>query len=153
MSVTRKRKPALNLSEFLPYRLSILANKISKTLSSLYAEQFNLAIPEWRIMAVLGQYPSISADEICKRTEMDKVTVSRSISKLLEKKYITRMFSKDDRRRSILKLSKRGNNIYTQIIPLALDYEANITAVLSKAELNSLDKIIGKLDSNLETLK
>ena len=57
-------------------------------------------------MAVLGQQPGLSADEVCSETEMDKVPVSRAVSKLLKKGLLKRDFSGDDRRRSILHLSE-----------------------------------------------
>ena len=52
-----RQNPGLNLKEFLPYRLSIVTNRISASFARLYSEKFNLSIPEWRVMAVLGQQP------------------------------------------------------------------------------------------------
>ena len=44
----------LRLEHFLPYRLSILTNKISASIADTYRGKFGLSITEWRIMAVLG---------------------------------------------------------------------------------------------------
>ena len=51
----------LELSEFLPYRLSILSNLVSSAIASEYAAQFNLSISGWRIMASVALTPDISA--------------------------------------------------------------------------------------------
>ena len=74
----------LKLEEFLPYRFSILAKRLSDTLAREYADRFGLTIPEWRVMAVLGHDGDLSASGICDRTLMDKVTVSRAVARLVE---------------------------------------------------------------------
>ena len=140
-----KQSPELNLKEFLPYRLSIVTNRISASFARLYSEKFNLSIPEWRVMAVLGQQPGLSADEVCGETEMDKVPVSRAVSKLLDKGLLKRNFSGQDRRRSILNLSEAGYGIYAQIVPLALCYEAELKTVLTAEEQSQLERLLDKL--------
>ena len=40
-----KQNPGLNLKEFLPYRLSIVTNRISASFARLYSDKFNLSIP------------------------------------------------------------------------------------------------------------
>ena len=150
MSISNPK--ALNLKEFLPYRLSVVTNKISRNLGKLYSHRFNLSIAEWRVMAVLGQDSDLSADEVCDKTEMDKVTVSRAVTKLLGKKQIVRKFSDKDRRRSMLRLSRSGYAIYAQIVPLAISYENNLLAGLSKREQQQLDKLLDKLNQQAMNL-
>jgi DNA-binding MarR family transcriptional regulator len=140
-----KPKP-LNLKEFLPYRLSIVTNKVSRNLGNMYSDKFDLSIAEWRVMAVLGQDKDLSADEVCLNTEMDKVTVSRAVTKLLDKKHIERQFSDQDRRRSMLRLSGSGYAVYTQIVPLAREYEERLLEGLSKQEQQQLNRLLDKLN-------
>lgn len=142
-----KQNPSLNLKEFLPYQLSIVTNRISASFARLYSEKFNLSIPEWRVMAVLGQQPGLSADEVCGETEMDKVPVSRAVSKLLDKGLLNRELSGRDRRRSILSLSEAGYGMYAQIVPLALAYEEELKATLTAAEQSQLETLLDKLSS------
>ena len=97
-------------------------------------------------MAVLGQSPDLSADEVCRETEMDKVSVSRAVTRLLEKKHLLRKFSEQDRRRSMLRLSRSGYSIYTQIVPLAGTFEAELLNTLSAREQVQLDKLLNKLN-------
>src|SRR5690606_18058778 len=53
----------LDLEQFLPYRLSVLSNRLSSAIAKIYADRFSLAMTEWRVMAVLGRYPDVSANE------------------------------------------------------------------------------------------
>ena len=89
----------LILENFLPYRLSILSNTVSSTVARVYDKRFNLSIPEWRVIAILGRFPGLSAVEVAERTLMDKVAVSRAVSKLIKNGRIDREFADADRRR------------------------------------------------------
>ena len=110
----------LILEDFLPYRLSILSNTISTMIAQIYEERFGLSIPEWRVIAILGRFPGLSAVEVAERTLMDKVAVSRAVTKLVKNGRIDREFADADRRRSILNLSEEGRRVHDEIAPLAL---------------------------------
>src|SRR5471030_719714 len=81
----------LDLDRFMPYRLSVLTNRVSHAIARHYSQRFSLSIPEWRDMAVLGQTPGLSAREVAARTAMDKVQVSRAVASLLRAKRIARV--------------------------------------------------------------
>ncbi len=135
----------LELEHFLPYRLSILSNRISQTISGLYGQRFGLAVTEWRIMAVLGRYPELSAGEVAERTAMDKVAVSRALARLLERGLVQRDTHGDDRRRSVLELSPVGYTVYDEVAPMALECERRLLAGLDENDRAQLDLLIAKL--------
>ena len=142
----------LNLKAFLPYRLSVLTNMISRNLGNMYSERFDLSIAEWRVMAVLGQDSDISADAVCAHTEMDKVSVSRAVTKLLDKQYIDRKFSTEDRRRSILRLSRSGYAVYTKVVPIVRQYEKTLFQGLSKTELDQFNRLLDKINHRARSI-
>jgi DNA-binding MarR family transcriptional regulator len=135
----------LVLEQFLPYRLSILSNTVSNAIAREYRDLFGLSIPEWRMMAVLGRFGSLSASGVCGRTAMDKVTVSRAATRLIEQKLIKRETDSNDRRRSILKLTARGAHTHQKIVPIAHGRESELAAVLTEKERRSLDTLLAKL--------
>jgi len=139
----------LKLNEFLPYRLSVLSNRMSRGISDRYAVQFNLTVAEWRTLAILGETPEISASEVVERTAMDKVAISRAVKSLLACERIERHFSEHDKRRSVLALSRQGAEIYEQIVPVALSYEKMILDELSTDDRRTLDKILAQLNNKL----
>ncbi|KAF1688540.1 MarR family winged helix-turn-helix transcriptional regulator [Pseudoxanthomonas taiwanensis] len=144
-SSARQGHTQLDLEHFLPYRLSVLSNRVSQTIADLYQQRFGLAITEWRVMAVLGRYPGLSANEVAERTAMDKVAVSRAVARLLERGLITRDIHADDRRRSVLALSEVGYSVYDEIVPMALGCEAKLVAALDEEERAALDRLLRKL--------
>ncbi|MGB5489431.1 MAG: MarR family transcriptional regulator [Woeseiaceae bacterium] len=135
----------LILEEFLPYRLAILSHTVSTTIAQVYEQRFSLSIPEWRVIAILGRYPGLSAVEVAERTFMDKVAVSRAVTKLLKNRRIDRQFADADRRRSILNLSEEGRRVHDQVAPLALQFERDLLEGLSEDETSTLDTIVERL--------
>lgn len=138
---------ALRLDDFVPYRLSALTNTISGTLARRYASRFGVSIPQWRVMAVLGESPGRSVNELAARTRMDKVSVSRAVAALVRSGRVLRRSDPADGRRRALRLSARGREIYRQIVPLAQHYQAELLARLDRAERRNLDRLIGHLDA------
>ena len=136
---------ALDLAQFLPYRLSVASNRMSGAIAGAYSKRFDLTIPEWRVMAVLGGAEGLSAGEVAQRTAMDKVQVSRAIARLVATKRVARMADADDARVTRLSLSARGRAIYDEIAPLALSLEDVLLGALTPSERVSLDKILTKL--------
>ena len=142
----------LDLEHFLPYRLSVLSNRISQTIAETYSERFGIAITEWRVIAVLGREPGLSANGVAERTAMDKVAVSRTIARLLERHLVQRDTHGDDRRRSVLELSEAGYGIYDEVVPLALARERALLAHFSDDDRRLLDGLLGKLSLGLQDL-
>ncbi|MBA3563135.1 MAG: MarR family transcriptional regulator [Gammaproteobacteria bacterium] len=141
----RKNVNSLKLEDFLPYRLSVLSNTVSSAIAGAYAERFHLSVPEWRVLAILGRYSGISAGEVAERGAMDKVAVSRAVSRLLAAGRIKRSFANADRRRSILELTKRGRAVYSKITPLARRYEAALLEGLTDTERARFEAVLDKL--------
>ena len=137
----------LKLAEFLPYRLSVLSNTISRSIAEIYDREFGLNIWQWRVMAVVGETSGVSATDVAERTAMDKVAVSRAVSGLIELGYLIREASQIDARRSVLALTKQGQSIYRQIVPLALDYEKDLLKGIEKHELDALQNTLSQLAS------
>jgi len=147
-----RREGVLVLEAFLPYRLSILSNTVSGRIAKSYAERFSLTVPEWRVMAVLGRFPGLTAGEVTERTAMDKVQVSRAVAGLLRSKRIERRVVDGDRRARHLFLTGEGRGVYSEIVPLALDYERRLAASLSANERGLLEKLLAKLTTAAGTL-
>jgi DNA-binding MarR family transcriptional regulator len=145
-------KAELNLDTFLPYRLSVLSNRVSDAIARQYSERFDLSIPEWRIIAVLGQTPNLSAGDVARRTAMDKVQVSRAVTSLVRSRRLARSGDSDDARISRLSLTAKGRAIYDEVAPLALRLERLLLSSLSVQERNTLDNLMHKLDRQVSLL-
>ena len=137
---------ALELERFLPYRLSVLSNRISDAIAREYSQRFALGVTEWRVMAVLGRWPGLSASDVARRTAMDKVAVSRAVARLLDAGRLLREAHGDDRRRSVLRLSPAGQAIHDEVVPQALDFERRVLEGVDPAERALLFRLLDRLD-------
>ena len=137
---------ALELEHFLPYRLSVLSNRISDAIAREYSQRFALGVTEWRVMAVLGRWPGLSASQVAQRTAMDKVAVSRAVARLLESGWLSRSADSDDRRRSLLHLSPAGQAIHDEVVPQALEFERRLLDGVDPAERALLFRLLDRLD-------
>ncbi len=138
----------LQLDLFVPYRLVILANTVSRAFGHYYAERFDLTIPEWRVMAILGPVGTeedICANTLVGRTGMDKVQVSRAVARMHQSGLMDRATDPNDRRRSVLRLTEKGAAMYREIAPAALAFEDELLETLSTEEQITLDHLITKL--------
>ena len=135
----------LILENFLPYRLAVLSNTVSTTVARAYDKRFNVSIPEWRVIAVLGRFPGLSAVEVAARTLMDMVAVSRAVTKLIKNGRIDREFADADKRRSILNLSEEGKKLHDEIAALALQFERDLLQGFSSEEMDNLNSIMERL--------
>ena len=141
---------ALVLGEFLPYRLSVLSNRVSGAIADLYAERFAINIPQWRVMAVLGEQPGLTATELTTLTAMDKVAVTRAVKSLVAAGRVRRQASATDGRAAHLKLTAKGDRLYERIAPLALAFERTVLEELSERERKQLDSILAKLSKRID---
>lgn len=139
----------LLLERFLPYRLSVLSNLVSGRIAAHYSQRFGLGIPEWRVLAVLAQEPGLSAAEVAERTAMDKVAVSRAVAALQRSGRLERATDARDRRRSRLRLSAAGADVYRQVVPVARRLEHDLLDALAPDDRAALDRILRALQSKV----
>jgi DNA-binding MarR family transcriptional regulator len=144
---------ALELENFLPYRLSVLAQLVSESLHDLYAGPFDLSVTQWRVMAALGRFAPLTASDVGQRIVMDKVAVSRAVAALMKRRLVERATDRHDRRRATLRLSARGRALHARIVPLALAYEARLSEALSAEERRSFDDLSDRLFARARHLR
>ncbi|MET0232850.1 MAG: MarR family winged helix-turn-helix transcriptional regulator [Rhodanobacteraceae bacterium] len=137
----------LELERFLPYRLSILSNRVSQAIAREYTDRFNLSMTEWRVIAVLARFngDGMSAREVADRTAMDKVAVSRALARLTASGRVSRSTHGGDKRRSVLRLTAKGWKIHDTVAPRARAHERELLGHLTADERKMLTQILDKL--------
>ena len=146
----KRRVATLRLDHFIPYKLSVLAAKVSLRLAREYEQAVGLQLPEARVMAVLGSFSPVSSNAVVQHTSMDKATVSRAISRLLHLGLMTRVPDPRDRRLLILSFTPRGRRCYARLTRIARKWESWFVARLSAAEHARLKRSLTKLTERLE---
>ncbi len=148
--VTNNAMAKLQLEQFLPYRLNRIASAVSQDFRSVYGPHHDLTIPEWRVLATLGQFEQMSAKEIGRHSAMHKTKVSRAVRALEERRWLKRRESEEDRREEILTLTALGLKVYRDIIPKAVAFERRILDELGP-EAEPLLDVLERLENIFST--
>ena len=136
----------LRLDSYLPYRLSVASNAVSRLIARAYEDRFGLTIPQWRLIAVLAEEGPLTQQAIGARTVMDKVSVSRATQSLVKRRLVQRAPHGADGRSHHVTLSKAGERLYSEISPVALEYEARLLRHFDPAAIESLKQFLLQLE-------
>lgn len=140
------------LADFLPYLLSVTSNAVSGRIADEYETRFGLKVPEWRVMAVLGDAGALTQRDLAGATLMDKVAVNRACKVLEERGLAERSPNAQDGRSHHLRLTPDGLAMHGQIMAIALDMEARVFAALTAEERGSFKAMLGRLREQVRTL-
>lgn len=133
------------LADFLPYLLSVTSNAVSDRIADEYRARFGLKIPEWRVMAVLGDAGPLTQRELVGATRMDKVAVNRACKVLEERGLLARSPNARDGRSHHLELTGPGRSVHGEIMPIALDMERRLFAPLSPGEIQTFKGLLARI--------
>ena len=143
-------KQTARLTDFLPYRLSTTSNAVSGRIAQEYRTRFGLSIPEWRVMAVLGDAGAMTQRDLTRMTLMDKVAVNRACKVLEERGLAARQPNTSDGRSHLLELTAEGRAMHGEIMPLALEMERRIFAGFSDEEVELFRSMLGRVRAEVE---
>ncbi len=135
----------LRLEQFLPYRLNVVGHFASRALGRIYSERFGIGIPEWRVIAQLGEFGKLTSRDIGELSQMHKTKVSRAVSELEKRGLTSRSENREDRREAFISLTPRGSRTYAEIVPLALAFQARWTEGLPADELRVFERVLSIL--------
>lgn len=97
------------------------------------------------MLAALGEKKNMSAGAIAEYSTLEKMQVSRAVSKLMKAGLVLRAENTADRRSHSLRLSDKGVATYRKTVPLVLAREKFILSALSAQERTEMERIFAKL--------
>ena len=145
------RAAAFSLAKFLPYRLAVATDSVSRVFSESYENSYNLTIPEWRTLAVVAEHGTLSPTAVGQRTAMDKVKVSRAAQSLIAKGLLKQSLDPSDGRGRLLRLTRKGQTTHAGMVPLATKLEASVFDGLSRTDVAALNRMLTKIMARSET--
>lgn len=137
-----------DLEDFFPYQVSQFYAHVTTALARCYSESYDMSPPEWRITAILGPERELTSVQIVSLSQMDKVTVSRAVAKMIKRDWLTSRSHNDDRRSKLLRLSVSGCAIYRALIPDVLAAEAALLRGLSAKQISELKSLMTHICGN-----
>lgn len=110
-------------------------------------QPFGLVGPQFGMLIILKEGGAITQGELGLYVAVDKATMVRMIDGLEEKKYVTRIPSKTDRRANHLEITSAGRKVLVKLDEVRRHAEKEFFAPLTDREREHLRIIIGKLIS------
>ena len=143
----------VNLARFMPYRLSVVTDAVSRSLAAVYADRFDLTRDEWRVLAQLADGAPMKSTELGLRTSLPKMQVSRALARLEADGLVRRETDRADRRNHVVNLTREGRALYARVEPLVLEREAYLMAALSAEERMALERALEKVETRAKALR
>jgi DNA-binding MarR family transcriptional regulator len=140
-----------DLETTLPYLLNRAGVRIGLTFTGELA-RFDLALPEWRILASLLGREWQSVSELAAHTSAELSRVSRLVAGIERRGLLKRKASGVDGRAVELALTAKGRALALQIVPLAQLYERVALAGMSVEEIEQLKSLLRKVYDNMDAL-
>jgi len=137
--------PDFDLSDFLPYALNRAAEVTSRGFQSHYKNRYGMLRTEWRVLFHLGRYGAMTASAICTRADLHKTKVSRAVSALERKRYLTRALNAQDRRQETLDLTQQGRAVFVDLRAEAQAYDARLAAQFTLHEQQILRRCLSRI--------
>jgi DNA-binding MarR family transcriptional regulator len=139
------RKADFDLQDFLPYLLNQAAEASSYDFQRYYKDRYGMLRTEWRVLFHLGRYGKMTAKEICERASLHKTKVSRAVSALEAKRFLTRAELQDDRRHEHLDLTRAGQAAYADLSREAARFDADLVESIPVSDQDVLRRCLRQI--------
>lgn len=133
------------LQSFLPYLLNQAAEESSLAFQQVYKNKYGMLRSEWRVLFHLGAFGRLTATDVVMRARIHKTKISRAVSKLVEKRFVTRERSEDDRRQEFLTLTTAGELAYRDLRQVAEAYDKEVSKKFTDGEVRLLRMMLKRL--------
>jgi DNA-binding MarR family transcriptional regulator len=137
----------LDLPNFVPYRITSLAALLRRAFADIYRDDPGLSEPEWKVMTTLAHYGPLSSGDVGYYVTLDRVAVSRALSRLLKLGLASRTENTADQRMFTVDLTRRAAKVYDRMATEALSLEEYILTRLDQQEVRELLRLLDKIES------
>ena len=112
--------------------------------------EFGLRVPEWRALAALYARQRSTMSELADLATIDRTTLTRTIDRMEEAGWLTRLADAEDMRVTRLALTAAGRKMFDRFWPTVERLNELAIAGLPKSDLQLLQRILGRMRANLE---
>lgn len=142
-----------DLTQFLPYRLAALSERVSKALSKIYSDPHGLSVADWRVLVHTATQNAVSVREIHQTVNLEKPRVSRAVARLVERGLLRKETETADKRLVHITLTPDGRSVLDEILPKALEFERRLTEMIDKDTLSAFNAVSAQLHEYLEAIE
>lgn len=127
------------------FRISLLANLYTGSVYREVAARHGIARSEYLILFCLKLLGELTAQDIVEITGRPKNSISRAVTAMVDRGFVSRRTDPDNGRRAPMLLTRAGEEIYEATVDLFRDCETTMLATLDAEERATLDRLLDKL--------
>jgi DNA-binding MarR family transcriptional regulator len=113
-------------------------------------KDFGLRVPEWRALAAMYARKHCTMSELADLATIDRTTLTRTVDRMQDSGWLERLADEEDMRITRLALTATGRRMFERIWPEVQRLNQLALDGLSKAEIDSLRKVLERMRANLE---
>ena len=130
-----------SVTDLLTYRLLRLSNTLGLYSNRRYRNQFDVTLPEWRVMSIIALHETTSARDISRELATDKAWVGLTLQKLEKRSFVRLASDREDARRTLASLTRHGRDVHDAIMANARRRQRRLLGALG----NDADTVIAAL--------
>ncbi|OJY35950.1 MAG: hypothetical protein BGP06_19110 [Rhizobiales bacterium 65-9] len=108
-----------------------MSNSLGLYSSRLYRQEFQVTLPEWRVMSVIAAQDKATARDVSRALATDKAWVGMTVKTLMKRGFLIRSPDARDSRRILLSLTELGREKHDAILNLARKRQQRLKSVLA----------------------
>ena len=132
---------------FLMAKIRQVSGRVFERILKEYNIEINSA--QGRIMFALWQADGISINELAKKTQLKKSTLTSMLDRLENMGYLRRQRSKKDRRKILIKRTNKDKNLENRYVELSEEMTKLYYKGFSKVEIDGFEKYLERILDNL----
>jgi DNA-binding MarR family transcriptional regulator len=137
----------LDLPNFVPYRITTLAALVRREFAKIYRDDPGLNEPEWKVLTALAHFGPLPSGDIGLYVTLDRVAVSRALTRLIDLGLATRSENPADLRMFTVDLTPRAARLYDRMSAQLLEIEERILATLDQDDVRDLLRLLDKVEA------
>jgi DNA-binding MarR family transcriptional regulator len=145
------KKPDTVIS-FVTSRVLKLSNTLGLYSSRRYRDEFELTLPEWRVLSVVAYSQPTTAREISRILATDKGWIGLSADSLRRRGYVLGTPDKRDRRRTLLTLTDEGWKKHEAVLSVSTWRQERLLGCLPEGAADLFIECLDRLQAEADKL-
>lgn len=132
------------------YQLAMLASLNDRKGQAEFTAAFGISLGEWRALANIFILAPVSLVELARAMMLDKGQLSRTVGKLVARRWVASRPAPDNRRTVLLALTGAGRARHAALLRFAMARNESTMSVLTKEERQQFVACLRKLRAHTE---
>ena len=137
-----------SLNDCIGFITNIASKRLSDE-SNRRLESYGVTRVNWIAIYYIGDNDGISQRELANKMDVNESSIARLLDRMEKEELTVRTKDPNDRRTARVYLTEKGEKLRISLIPLAQEFQNDVTRGLSADELEIFKKVLDKMVENL----